>query len=180
MAVLAEAISVVIRAGPLSAAYQDNWDAFKLDVPNPTLCADGEIVRIGFMSPDDVEKIVKRLTELGLVHLDHGMAKDFVIVDQLQGPTSGCAWLDFGHVNLDADPSKLVAACRLKGSVAWEVLVPDDWQFESSLSATSTFVPSEKIDEDLTFLRHDEGLDVYRNEVTGREAYVGRTSPKTA
>ena len=180
MAVLAEAISVVIRAEPLSVAYQDNWDAFKLDVPNSTLCADGEIVRIGFMSPNDVEQFVKRLTELGLVHLDHDMAKDFVVVDQLQGPTSLCAWLDFGHVDLDADPSKRVAACWLKGSEGREVLMPDDWQFENSLSADYTFVPSEEIDEKLTFLRHDEGLDVYRNEVTGREFYLGRTSPKPA
>jgi hypothetical protein len=180
MAVLAEAISVVIRAKPLLAAYQDNWDAFKLDVPNATLCADGEIVRLGFMSPDDVEQFVKRLTERGLIHLDHGIARDIVVVDQLQGPTSGCTWLDFGHVNLDADPTKRIAACRLKGSASWKVILPDDWQFENSLSATSGFVPSEQIDKDLTFIRHDAGIDVYRNEVTGREVYVGRTNSEPA
>ena len=58
--------------------------------------------------------------------------------------------------------------------------MPDDWQFENSLSADYTFVPSEEIDENLTFLRHDEGLDVYRDEVTGRKVYLGRTNPKLA
>jgi hypothetical protein len=31
------------------------------------------------------------------------------------------------------------------------------------------------VDKSLTFLRREDGLDIYRNEVTGKEVYVGRT-----
>ena len=55
MAVLIEAISVVVRADELLKKFPGGWDAFKSIVPNQTLCADNEIVRVGFMSPQDVE-----------------------------------------------------------------------------------------------------------------------------
>jgi hypothetical protein len=53
MAVLIEAISVVIRADTLLKKFPGGWGAFKLIVPNQTLCADNEIVRVGFMAPQD-------------------------------------------------------------------------------------------------------------------------------
>ena len=118
MAVLIEAISVVIRADALLAAYKDDWDAFKHTVPNRTMCADGELVRVGFMSPEDVEGYVRKLSEAGLIYLDHGAAKDLVVVDQMRGPLVPCEWIEFGHVNLDNDPSKRVAVCSLRGKHA--------------------------------------------------------------
>ncbi len=50
MAVLVEGLSVIIRADCLQNF--ETWDAFKEIVPNETMCADGELVRVGFMSPD--------------------------------------------------------------------------------------------------------------------------------
>jgi hypothetical protein len=43
------------------------------------------------------------------------------------------------------------------------------------LSAGYDFVPTEQLDKSLVFLRHEGGLDVYFNRVTGKEVYVGRT-----
>ena len=66
MAVLIEAISVVVRADELLKKFPGGWDAFKAIVPNQTLCADNEIVRVGFMVPQDVESFIKRLQRVGL------------------------------------------------------------------------------------------------------------------
>jgi hypothetical protein len=174
MAVLIEAISVVIRADALLAAYKDDWDAFKDTVPNETMCADGGLVRVGFMSPEDVEGYVRKLSEAGLIYLDDGAAKDLVVVDQMRGPMVPCEWIEFGHVNLDNDPSKRVAVCSLEGSTQSDLLQPEGWTFAGSLSESFGFAPNQHIEKSLTFLRRENGLDVYLNQVTGKEVYVGR------
>ena len=105
MAVLIEAISVVIRADSLLKAFNDEWEAFKAIVPNKTLCADNEIVRIGCMTPDDVESFIKKLEENGLTFLVDDKSVDVAVVDQRRGLTIKCDWLEFGHANC---PSRII------------------------------------------------------------------------
>jgi len=174
MAVLIEGISVVIRAEVLLKKFPDGWDGFKKIVPNETLCADNEVVRIGFMMPQDVELFVKKLERNGLVFLKGGQAIDLAVVDQIRGPTSKCDWLEFGHVNIGENGPK-VAVCRLTGSKITEMVTPGDWEYEKSISSSFGFVPSEHADKGLKFLRHENGNDVYFNPLTGSEVYVGRT-----
>lgn len=69
MTVLIEAISVVIRADRLLDVYPGGWDAFRNDVPNATMCADNELVRVGFMTPQDVEDYVGKLSDIGLTDM---------------------------------------------------------------------------------------------------------------
>ena len=172
MAVLCEAISVIIRADALTRAY-DNFEAFKEDLPNRTLAADGELVRVDFMSPDDVRAFIAMLERRGLRYVVEGKPQDVAVVDQLRGPTMPSDWLEFGHVGLDGNK---VAVARLAGSSLHQVLTPDGWAFEGSLSHTFGFVPEAAKDKALQFLRSESGLDVYLNRLTGQEVYVGRTS----
>lgn len=178
MAVLIEATSVVIRADALLEAFEGDWEAFKAIVPNDTLCADTELVRIGFMMPQDVKAFVGELATFGLVYLDRGVARDLVVVDQQRGPMVRCDWIEFGHVDVNRDPAKRVAACRLKGSPRMVIETPVGWTFEGSLSQTFSFVPTEYLDRAVTFLRHEDGLDVYWDSLAGREVFVARTSSK--
>lgn len=175
MAVLVEAISLVIRSDALLAAF-DDWQAFKQTVPNATLCADGELVRIGFMTPEDVQRSVQALESRGLRYLEAGQAKDMVVVDQLRGPLVKCDWIDFGHISLDAAGKERVAACRLSGSTLQTLMKPDGWQFKESLSRNYGFSPTGAVNNGLKFLRHQDGIDVYWNELTGKEVFVGRTT----
>jgi hypothetical protein len=175
MAVLIEAISVVIRAEALLRTFPGGWEGFKSRVPNQTLCADNEIVRVGFMSPQDVESFVKLLTRSGLTYLKDGQAIDVAVADQIHGLAAPCSWLEFGHVNLGGDPKQHVAACRLVNSKYPQVVTPPDWTFDGSLSHTYGFVPSEHTDKSLKYLRHENGLDVYLSTLTGQEVYIGRT-----
>ena len=52
---------------------------------------------------------------------------------------------------------------------------PDEWTFERSLSRSFGYAPEAHRDKSLRFLRHENGLDVYLNALTGTEVYVGRT-----
>jgi hypothetical protein len=132
------------------------------------------------MSPPDAESFVRLLERSGLTHLENGQSIDLVVVDQLHGLASPCPWAEFGHVNLGNDSNKRIAACRFAGSTNKQVVTPPSWTFESSLSRSYGFAPSEHIDKSLTYLRHENGLDVYLNSVTGEEVYIGRTGEDTA
>ena len=134
MAVLIEAISVVIRGDALLAAFGGDWQRFKTTVANATLCADGELVRVEFMTPGDAQRYIKALETKGLRHLEDNDTTDIVIVEQSQGPLSLCNWIEFGHVSLDGDPQRRVAACRAKGSTVMRIVNPPAWTFEASLS----------------------------------------------
>lgn len=54
MAVLVEAISVIVRADAITSKLTNEFDGFKKLVANDTLCADNELARVGFIAPDDV------------------------------------------------------------------------------------------------------------------------------
>ncbi len=175
MAVLIEAISVVVKRSSVDEKFDGGWQAFVDNVPNDTLCADDEIARIGFMSPADVESYVQHLEALGLAYLRDDKAQDMVVVDQQRGLAVSCDWAETGHISLDGSSDKIIMACRATDSTLDTMISPDGWQYEGSLSQTFAFAPSEHVDKSLKFLRHEDGLDVYLNTLTGKEVYLGRT-----
>ncbi len=66
MALLAEAISIVVKISSLHAKYPGGWETFRRDCPNRTLASDGELARIGIMDPRPVRELVNRLKAAGL------------------------------------------------------------------------------------------------------------------
>ncbi len=174
MAVLVEAISVIVRRKSIEDKYPGGWQAFVEAVPNNTLCADDEIARVGFMTPQDVEGFVKQLEMNGLLFAKDSQAVDVAVADQFAGLTTPCDWLEFGHVDLSESGSR-IAACRQVESALVKIITPEDWKYEGSLSHKYIFVSSEYVNEGLKFLRHENGLDVYLNLLTGEEVYAGRT-----
>jgi hypothetical protein len=179
MAVLIEAISVVILRASLMRAFEGNWEEFAQAVPNDTMCSDDELVRVGFMTPHDVEHYVRQLQAKGLSYLEREQAIDVVVVDQMRGPMARCKWAEFGHVALDHDEKRRIAVCRLQGSNSSSVATPNGWSFGSSLSASYSFVPSTATEKALKFLRSEDGLDVYWSQLSRKEVYVGRTNRET-
>jgi hypothetical protein len=171
--VLVEAISVIIRVDRLLDVWQNDWDAFVRSVPNQTLCADTEIARVGFMNPRGAQDYLRELEARGLIYGDElGAARDMVVVDQQSGPCLQCEWIECGHIFLGGDKTQRITACRLKGGVSDQLAIPEGWTFENSLSCSFSFVPTGKKGRSMTFLRREEGLNVYRNALTGREAYI--------
>lgn len=175
MAVLVEAISVIIRRATIEKKYPGGWEGFVSNAPNDTLCADEDIARLGFMTPDDVEVFVKRLEGFGFRFLAEGKAVDLAVADQIHGITAPCDWLEFGRVNL-SDNSDTCAACRLTQSKSGEFATPKGWAYKKSLSRHFGYVPSEHAGRSVKYLRHENGMDVYLNVLTGQEVYIGRTS----
>jgi hypothetical protein len=175
MAVLVEAISVIVKVSSLEEHYPGGWAGFRDASPNQTLCCDNEIARVGFMVPDDVRSFVDGLERCGLTYVDNDQAVDICVVDQQRGPMKRSEWLEFGKIELKGG---LISACKLAGSGSNQVFTPDGWTFEGSLSQSFGFSPTESNNAGMRFLRHENGLDVYFNELSGKEVYVGRASDK--
>ena len=176
MAVLVEGISVVIKAEAITDKYPGGWEQFQQDVPNRTLCADGELARVGFMAPADVERYVARLEEMGLAFQAGGSAVDLSVVDQQKGFTLPCDWAEYGHVHIDEKQTQRVAACRRTGSQQRIVSYPDGWEYERSLSADFSFIDTGKVEEELEFIERQGNLMVYRHRKTGKLVYRGVTN----
>ncbi|HOD71941.1 MAG TPA: hypothetical protein PKO27_13000 [Deltaproteobacteria bacterium] len=159
MAVLIEAISVVVRRSSIETRFSGGWGEFLNRVPNNTLRTDEDLARLGFMSPPDVEAFIRRLELGGLTFLHDGKALDIAVVDQMQGPTIKVEWLEFAHISLIGTENK-VAACwlfegpRIAAGVhmpAKEMMLatPDGWTYENSLSAKYKYIPNEDIQENI-------------------------------
>ena len=93
MPILIEAISVVVKKRAIEERFPGGVPGFVSQVPNQTYCDDGNLVRVGFMSPPDVQDFVGHLEACGLVYLNNGCPEDIVVVDQLQGPIVKCCLL---------------------------------------------------------------------------------------
>jgi hypothetical protein len=176
MAVLVEAISVIVRVHAIDDRYPGGWLAFEKDVPNQTLCCDNELARVGFMNPENCRSFVDKLERVGIIHLKDGNSQDILVADQMQGPTTPCDWAEFGRI--DIEPGRPVSAIQLKASASKKIFYPDGWSYEKSLSGSFGFVPARAQDKSLKFLRHENGLDIYLNVLTGKEVFIGRTDPQ--
>jgi hypothetical protein len=172
MAVLVEANSVIVLIPAIRDRYSGGWTAFDDSVPNNTLCSDGEVARIGFMDPNDAEAYIGELERHGLTFLRDGKSQDIAFAVQNEGIAVPCDWLEFGQI--DVAPNQSVSAVWLKGNAGTKVVCPQNWRYERSLSRQFAVVPPAQVDKSLKFLRHQDGLDVYQNLLTGEEVYIGR------
>ncbi len=176
MAVLVEAISVIVKVSALEVHYPGGWTGFRDAAPNQTLCCDNEIARVGFMTPEDVRSYVDNLERHGLTYINGELAIDICVIDQQRGPMTHSDWLEFGKIELN---SNHISACMLSGGQSHHVFTPDGWKFDGSLSQTFGFSPTDSHSPGMRFLRHENGLDVYFNELSGNEVFVGRVSEKS-
>jgi hypothetical protein len=174
MSVLVEAHSVIVRCDAIHERYPGGWEQFIADVPNRTLSSDGEIARVGFMSPADAEAFINHLVCCGLRFCENGTAADIAAAFQLSGLKVPCDWLEFGRINLDLCGAT-VACCRLQGGDSMQLATPARWKYEGSLSHTFGLFPSEKVTVGIRYIRHENGLDVYYDSLAGKEVFVGRT-----
>jgi hypothetical protein len=181
MAVLVEATSVIVRREAIDVGLDGGWAHFQDIVPNQTLCTDGELARVGFMTPSDTEGFVKRLECDGLTFHDGEKAIDLVIVDQDRGPKLRVDWLNVVRFDFDDGQTVVTACYLLDGSLAspsrtdW-LSAPEGWAFEGSISQRRRVHRVDEHDE-VVLIDHRDGVDVYRELATGREVYCGRTRP---
>jgi tetratricopeptide (TPR) repeat protein len=159
VAVLIEAISVVVRRDAIESKYPGGWAAFDANETNNTFCFDDSLARVGFMDPNDARAYVSMLERSGVV--------DFAVVNESRDPVSPAKWLTVGKVRIGG---REIVVAWLGEEYDGRVAVPPWWKPDSALQ----FVDAEEMDDRLKFLRRENGVDVYLDLRTGKEAYVGR------
>ncbi len=168
MAVLIEAINLVIRADALERRYPGGIEALLENPPNPSICADRHLCRIGFIDAEELERFVDRLERCGLAVLVENRFVDAAVVDQVQGLAGDCDWLDF------AGAAGRPVYCWLRGADPGAVMVPEDWEYETSLSRRFGRTTNDFSAATHRFLRTVDGVDIYEDSSTGEEVFFGR------
>jgi hypothetical protein len=174
MAVLVEAISVIVKASSILKKYPGGWILFDLECPNQTLVADDELARVGFMDPRSVKDFVEKLKLAGLIFDGDSKQSDFCIADQANGLTTACDWIEVGTVSADGDPFHIVKAARLKGSQSMVLMKPEWWKFEGSMSQRGTFVKKEDLFKRMKYLRTVGSVEVFWDAEAGKEMFKAK------
>jgi len=94
-----------------------------ISVPKDTLCVDTELIRVGFMAPEDVHAFIGKLESYDLCFLKDGKALDIVVADQQPGLSTEGSWAELGHVNTGKGKQR-VAASHLIGGTLNEAKTP--------------------------------------------------------
>ena len=174
MAVLIEAISVIIKVESILSIFNNNIDKFESMIPNNTVCSDNELYRIGFMATSDAFNFVKNLENVGFVHLENNLSQDIVLICQKNGFYSECEWAECYNYKMKTD--KFVVGCRIKEGKEDRLFLPESWTYESSLYCQGDFIESEdKISETHTLIEVKDNVSKYINNDTGKIVYIGRT-----
>lgn len=150
MAVVVEGISVVFRLDAVDRVASGGCAALDALIPNATFCSDGELARVGFLSPANTEAFVNELKARGLQFVVAGKCKDIAVVDQQHGLTMPCDWLEFTHLRMCEgkvgacwlfEGPRIAAGTHMK-STSIELATPAGWEYEGSLSQKFKFLPS--------------------------------------
>ena len=172
MAVLIEALNVIVKVSVLEARYPGGLDAYIADCPNRTFCRDDRLTRVGFMHPHDVEMFLTILGNRSLVLFDADGWRDVAVVDQhAAAPTMPCDWLAIGP----CDDGLLGAWALDPDQGPGDLWVPAGWQAEGSISRSCGYVPLDEQHQRVRYERTEGGNDVYTDLETGKLGYVGRT-----
>ena len=171
MAVLVEAKSVVIRRETIAEKYPGGLDQYIEDCPNRTLCMDDTIVRVGFMSPIDVDAFIGNLEELGFRLIEDNEFAEIAVVDQFNGIVLPCDWLEYMKLVIFEGDIR-VSICKSKGASVGDVALPRGWNYETSLSKRTIPMNSETLEDRLIFLRRKGCVDFYLDVITGKEVFI--------
>ena len=140
MSVLIESLCVVLKASAVIDKFPGGFEGFVASLPPGTYCADGELVRVGFMRESDVLEFVAKLERSGLVVMPGAHEADLVLADAARGLLVPCDWAEFARVRSLVALLGLVAICKRPGTPDEPVMTPEGWEYERSLSKPFTSV----------------------------------------
>lgn len=194
MAVLCEAISVIVRRDSIDRYYEGGWLAFVHDLPHQKMCTDEELVSVGFWDPASVETYIRRLESKGLQFesekhwfgvFDQSRAiNDIAVIDQRDGLTRPCEWIEqmrseVGDTGIKVlmcwlfDGERVAHGINIKGSQikgnSIDLHTPPGWTPEKSVGLTR--LDTDQLENDIQFVETRDGVDVFMNKITGKLLY---------
>ena len=168
MAVLIEDLNLIVRVETLEQKYPGGIEQYRRDLANDGFCCDGLITRVGSPARSDIDLMLDRLQEHGLVLRDEKGMRDIAVVSELRGMPDRCDWLEY------APRHKSVPAAFLVGSDPDKLLaVPTGWSLENwqrGKRVRTSGVPRGQ----MLYLRQESDFNIYLDRRTGQEIRVRR------
>lgn len=171
MAIYCEALSVIVRKKTVENVLNISPETLIERFPGGSYWQDENLIRFGFMVPDDVGRWINYLEGMGLTFVDTTpsgfSARDISVVDQRIGPTCECNWLE----------TQIIESIRWvweKGKDPGSYSLPADLE-----DREFDFIPNEEIGKVTRSFNHETGLDEIINPNSGRPSFVGRVFSPT-
>lgn len=174
MAVLIEAVSVIVRMEAIQNKFFGGISAFYAAIPNDTYCSDGSLCRVGFMSDADAHFYMSELMRNGLHRpLDNKENTDIAYAQQDVGLVRPCSWLTTGPFVIDHE-NHTVLACSLNNDSQQGLAVPPHWSYEQYAS-----LQKYRLDE-IESVTAKEDFSILEVQVKNskKKLYVGSTSKR--
>lgn len=177
MAVLVEAISVLVTHSALQERFPGGQAAYQQTCPNSSYCSDGKICRVSFMVFEDAVRYTNALAKHGFAEPWSNGSREIAVVDESEGFLTPCDWLRIDLRTFLDDQGRVFGAtiAGLPDEEPVTFSAPAQWRprrFER--------VTKEDLEQNYEVLRVDRTPDnggtvvAYRHRETGGVIYVGR------
>jgi len=161
MAVLVEALSVIVGNEVLEDLYPGGVEGYRNDCPNSTFCTDGHITCVKFMDLKDVNIFISQLEEHNLLFMHREKSWDIAVVDEAELLSTPCDWL-----KLDRNEDGIMF-CWLSSLSPGEILAPEDWTKDRRVFR----IGPKELQENFRYIKTEDNLDVYEDCRTGKLHY---------
>ena len=176
MPVLCTFISVIIRRDSIDKYFQGGWQRFVLELPNYSMCTDGELVNVGFMNPNAVLSYIEFLKSEGLQYEqssnDQSKTRsidDVDVVDRFDSDSDKRDWIEFGDKTFNDQKS---FCCWLKGTTKKTLAIPNSYNKGEVVYNIPPHISPDKFAERFSFLRTENDLDIYLDSKYKGEYYL--------
>ena len=150
MAVLCEAISIIVRRDSIDKFFLGGWEGFLKVIPNSSMCTDGELVRIGFLDPKNIQQFMNEMLDGGLqfrpaMDSTDGIRSidDIAVVDQMKGLTVPCDWIELARLPIGESKIEVLMCWLFEGeriasgihmnSESMNLHTPEGWTPEKAI-----------------------------------------------
>lgn len=164
---LIEGENVLIRNATVDQRFPGGLQEYARCCPNSTFCTDGLICRVGFMVPADAAGYIDHLVSCGFARPTPDSSPEIALINHVTGFVLPCDWLELSRIDLGGSAPTAVA--RLKGTVLSQFVAPPHWK-----PGMMVRIATKDLGE-CDFLGSKDGVEVFRDKLTGEHVYVGRT-----
>ena len=162
MAVIIEAFSIIIRNSTIETKFPGGLDGYKKACPNTSLCTDGELCRVGFMTEVEISNYLKFLSENGISICDKNRRTQIAYVDHDGSLKWECDWIQV--VEIEGNLSSILTGTKVNKLVA-----PVGWKPGSSMIKLNT----DDIEREYEYLGIENNVHVFKNKKSGEKFYMG-------